>query len=465
MPVYQNIPSWWTETQGGNCATTRTSTLADLPQDYKDMRPDGALSQPVARGEVEPARRRRTSWSPRRSPRSATARSSAKTFCTIGISRAATSSRSTAPRDRSPTSSRRSSTIRSRRSSCCDASRFTAFASDQLDRDMAYNGTTYPKGTWVIPMDQEFASLVQEVFEVQHYPENARRQAVRRRRLDASLPDGRERHRSGDAAVGRVPRRAQAGAAGQGRRLAHRARCAAHDERGGRGHRARAPADSPEPAIRCCSIPRRTTRSRSWRAHLPRAASVAFKPAQRPEPIRPLRRRACQARRVGRGAVGHRRAHVGCVGRVAVSGSPPRIGLGNDGWTRVVVRHARREIHEGHQRRSASRQPRVTLRRARAARRPRRRLRSRGWRWRRRRCRRARRSRRWSAAAPDRASDARRRRIRQERRHRAHVGQRRCERRAGASASRYRTRPPDSRGRSTSPARRSCRCRSTPRTR
>ena len=32
MPVYQNIPSWWTETQGGNCATTRTSTLADLPR-------------------------------------------------------------------------------------------------------------------------------------------------------------------------------------------------------------------------------------------------------------------------------------------------------------------------------------------------------------------------------------------------------------------------------------------------
>src|SRR5678816_3214425 len=43
----------------------------------------------------------------------------------------------------------------------------------QLDRDAAYNGTTYPKGTWVIPMNQEFASLVQEVFEVQHYPQGA----------------------------------------------------------------------------------------------------------------------------------------------------------------------------------------------------------------------------------------------------------------------------------------------------
>src|ERR1051325_8084636 len=41
----------------------------------------------------------------------------------------------------------------------------------QLDKDGAYEGTSYPKGTWVIPMDQEFAALVQEVFEVQHYPD------------------------------------------------------------------------------------------------------------------------------------------------------------------------------------------------------------------------------------------------------------------------------------------------------
>ncbi|HEX4682416.1 MAG TPA: hypothetical protein VH277_06910, partial [Gemmatimonadaceae bacterium] len=42
---------------------------------------------------------------------------------------------------------------------------------NQLDRDVAYNGTTYPKGTWVIPMDQEFAQLVRELFEPQKYPD------------------------------------------------------------------------------------------------------------------------------------------------------------------------------------------------------------------------------------------------------------------------------------------------------
>src|SRR5207248_9868863 len=41
----------------------------------------------------------------------------------------------------------------------------------QLDRDMTYAGTSYPKGTWVIPMDQEYAQLVRELFEPQKYPD------------------------------------------------------------------------------------------------------------------------------------------------------------------------------------------------------------------------------------------------------------------------------------------------------
>jgi hypothetical protein len=41
----------------------------------------------------------------------------------------------------------------------------------QLDRDIAHEGVTYPRGTWVLPMDQEFAELVREVWEVQKYPE------------------------------------------------------------------------------------------------------------------------------------------------------------------------------------------------------------------------------------------------------------------------------------------------------
>ena len=50
MPMYQNINAWWTETQGGNCGTPRTSTLADLPNDYKSLMPTSMYSSPWAEG-------------------------------------------------------------------------------------------------------------------------------------------------------------------------------------------------------------------------------------------------------------------------------------------------------------------------------------------------------------------------------------------------------------------------------
>jgi hypothetical protein len=42
---------------------------------------------------------------------------------------------------------------------------------DQLDRNAALEGTDWPRGTWVIPMEQEFAELVRQLFDVQRYPD------------------------------------------------------------------------------------------------------------------------------------------------------------------------------------------------------------------------------------------------------------------------------------------------------
>ncbi|HXV85994.1 MAG TPA: M14 family zinc carboxypeptidase [Gemmatimonadales bacterium] len=41
----------------------------------------------------------------------------------------------------------------------------------QLAQDATHEGVTYPRGTWVIPMDQEFAELVRQLFDVQVYPD------------------------------------------------------------------------------------------------------------------------------------------------------------------------------------------------------------------------------------------------------------------------------------------------------
>ena len=41
----------------------------------------------------------------------------------------------------------------------------------QLAQDAAHDGITYPRGTWVIPMNQAFGELVRQLFEAQVYPD------------------------------------------------------------------------------------------------------------------------------------------------------------------------------------------------------------------------------------------------------------------------------------------------------
>lgn len=172
MPVYQNIPSWWTETQGGGCATTSVRTAAQLPEEYKDVRPTALYLSPWIEGK----------WSLRDAvdvmvtASKATLRYGAKFKDDILYNRYQSG------RDQI----RKYGTAgpfayiipQNQRDPVAPVELLRRFAFhgiriSQLDRDAAYNGTTYPKGTWVIPMNQEFGSLVQEVFEVQVYPKNA----------------------------------------------------------------------------------------------------------------------------------------------------------------------------------------------------------------------------------------------------------------------------------------------------
>jgi hypothetical protein len=172
MPVYQNIPSWWTETQGGGCATTRTSTLADLPKDYKDTRPTALYLSPWLEGK----------WSLRDAVNIMVTASTATLRYSAKFKEDILYNRYQSGRDvikKYSTAGPFAYIIpREQRDPVAPVELLRRFAFhgiriSQLDHDAAYNGTTYPKGTWVIPMNQEFASLVQEVFEVQHYPEGA----------------------------------------------------------------------------------------------------------------------------------------------------------------------------------------------------------------------------------------------------------------------------------------------------
>jgi hypothetical protein len=48
---------------------------------------------------------------------------------------------------------------------------FNGVRIDQLAQDALHDGVSYPRGTWVVPMNQEFGELVRQLFEVQVYPD------------------------------------------------------------------------------------------------------------------------------------------------------------------------------------------------------------------------------------------------------------------------------------------------------
>ncbi len=170
MPMYQNIPSWWTETQGGNCATPRTTTVDSLPKAYRDLRPEPLYVSPWAEGK----------WG---------LRDAVDYMVTASIAtlRYASKFKEEVLYNRYQAGTR---TIQQFRTSApyayiipqaqwdpvapVELLRRMAFLGvriQQLSRDASYNGTSYPRGTWVIPMDQEFAQLVRELFEPQQYPD------------------------------------------------------------------------------------------------------------------------------------------------------------------------------------------------------------------------------------------------------------------------------------------------------
>jgi len=178
MPVYQNIPSWWTETQGGNCSiraprrARRTSvwcatiSVASFSITRNSIR--GALPESVDRRRVE----LRNAVDYMVTAGFATLKYAAmnRMSCsTIVTSPAEMSLR--IPRERAVRVFHSAATARRHGAGGIAAPlAFMGIRVDQLDRDVTFDGASYPKGTWVIPMDQEYASLVRELFDPQKYP-------------------------------------------------------------------------------------------------------------------------------------------------------------------------------------------------------------------------------------------------------------------------------------------------------
>lgn len=170
MPMYQNIASWWTETQGGNCAVPRTTTLDSLPPAYRDLRPTTMYLSPWAQGK----------WGLRDAvdymvtASLATLNYAAKFKDEVLYNRYQAARNTIQQFRNSPPYAylvRQAQYDPVQPAALLQRLAFVGIRIDQLDRDVTYDGASYPKGTWVIPMDQEYAQLVRELLEAQKYPE------------------------------------------------------------------------------------------------------------------------------------------------------------------------------------------------------------------------------------------------------------------------------------------------------
>ncbi|HYV97709.1 MAG TPA: M14 metallopeptidase family protein, partial [Gemmatimonadaceae bacterium] len=171
MPVYQNIPSWWTETQGGNCAIPKPATSPSrFDTEYKDLQPRALYLSPWTGA----------AWTLRDAvdymvtASKATLAFAAKHREELLYNRYQSGHgiiekyRTSAPYAYVVPQSQRDPMAAV---GLLQRMAFMGVRVSQADRDVTIDGKAYPKGTWVIPMDQEFAELVRELFEVQHYPD------------------------------------------------------------------------------------------------------------------------------------------------------------------------------------------------------------------------------------------------------------------------------------------------------
>lgn len=170
MPMYQNINAWWTETQGGNCGIPRTSTVNELPNDYKSLMPTSMYSSPWAEG----------TWSFRHqidymvTASVATLRYAARFREELLYNRYQAGRNTIQQYRKGPPYAYLVPQAQRDPMAPVELLRRLAFLGvniRQLDTDATFESTVYPKGTWVIPMDQEYAQLVRELLEVQKYPE------------------------------------------------------------------------------------------------------------------------------------------------------------------------------------------------------------------------------------------------------------------------------------------------------
>ena len=170
MPMFQNIPAYWTETALYRYATPRFYTISDFPENARDLRPQTLYSSPWEGGwwrlgdavdymvtasmsvlDYAAKYREDLLYNRYQAGRNTIHKYEEQPPYAYFIER----------EQRDPVA-------------VVELLRRLAFNGvriSRLTRPVSYEGGTYAEGTWIIPMNQEFAELVRQVFDAQTYPD------------------------------------------------------------------------------------------------------------------------------------------------------------------------------------------------------------------------------------------------------------------------------------------------------
>ncbi len=170
LPVLQNTPSFWTETALYSYATPHFYTIRDFPGDKKDLRAESLYPSPWKGG-----------WW-----RISDAMQYMQVAC-IGILDYAAKYKETLLFNRYQAGVNTIVKYKNeppyayfipqkqrdnmRPVELLKRLAFNGIRISQLNKTVTFEGITYPEGTWVIPMDQEFGELTRQLFDEQVYPE------------------------------------------------------------------------------------------------------------------------------------------------------------------------------------------------------------------------------------------------------------------------------------------------------
>lgn len=170
MPAMQNIPSFWTETALYRYATPYFYTLRDFPDSRKDLRVESLYNSPWKGGWW----RLSDAMQYMQTASIAVLDYASKYKETLLFNKYQAAATTIEKYKNEPPYAyiipqRQRDLVRP--VELLKRLAFNGIKISQLDKPMDYAGVTYPKGTWVIPMDQEFAEMARQVLDVQVYPD------------------------------------------------------------------------------------------------------------------------------------------------------------------------------------------------------------------------------------------------------------------------------------------------------